>query len=105
MTWVVILKPEQASWQDYERVSAEVGETPPAGLIIHAAGEVDGRWRAVSVWESQSAYESFRDQRVLPAVAATLGDAEVAAGPPPSESFEVKHAFGELAASLTSAGR
>jgi hypothetical protein len=91
MAWVQIQRAQQATWADYERVAQAVGDTPPAGLILHAAGEEDGRWRSISVWESKKAFEAFRDERLLPAVRATLGEEFLAAGPPPDEWFEVKH--------------
>jgi tellurite resistance-related uncharacterized protein len=94
VAWVQIQKAQQASCDDYQRVSAAIGETLPSGLILHAAGEVDGTWQAVSVWESRAAFEAFRDERVLPAVAATLGEEAAAAGPPPAEWFEIKHMLG-----------
>src|SRR5262245_37754472 len=56
VTWVQIQKAEEATWQDYERVAAAIGDTPPPGLLLHAAGEVDGHWQAVSVWESKEAF-------------------------------------------------
>ena len=39
--WVQIQKAQEASWDDYERVSQAMGvdENPPDGLILHAAGE------------------------------------------------------------------
>ena len=93
MAWVQIQKAQEASWADYESVSRAVGadENPPEGLIVHAAGEENGKWRSVDVWESQAAYERFREERLMPAVRQALGDAAVSAGPPPQESFEVKH--------------
>ncbi len=93
MAWVLIQKAQEASWADYERVSqaAGVDDNPPAGLILHAAGEENGRWRSVDVWESQAAYERFRDERIMPAVRQELGEGALTAGPPPRESFEVKH--------------
>ena len=41
MAWVQIQKAQEASWDDYERVSqaAGVDENPPEDLILHAAGE------------------------------------------------------------------
>ena len=66
-------------------------ENPPEGLIVHAAGEENGKWRSVAVWESQAAFERFRDERLLPAARQALGDEMLDAGPPPQESFEVKH--------------
>jgi len=90
MAWVVIQKATETSWDDYERVSQAVAAdaNPPEGLIVHAAGEENGHWRSVDVWESQAAFEQ---ERLLPAVTEALGDAIVEAGPPPQESFEVKH--------------
>jgi hypothetical protein len=43
------------------------------------------------VWESQAAYERFREERLMPAVGQAMGDEAVNAGPPPEESFEAKH--------------
>ena len=94
MPWVQIQKAEQATWDDYERVAAAIGDERPPGLILHAAGEVNGTWQAVSVWESQEAYERFRDERVVPAVKATLSEEFVDQGPPPAEWFAVKHMIG-----------
>ncbi|MGN6798448.1 MAG: hypothetical protein ACTHKS_09880 [Gaiellaceae bacterium] len=97
MPWVQIQKAEQATWDDYAQVqhALESGGTP-AGLIYHAAGEQpDGRWQAVSVWESQEAFESFREERIMPAVRQALGDEMAEAGPPPSEWFEAKHVLAD----------
>jgi len=93
MAWAQIQKATEATWEDYETVSNAIGsdDNPPEGLIVHAAGEVDGKWQSVAVWESQEAYERFRDERVFPAVRQALGDSAIEGGPPPSESFEVKH--------------
>ena len=93
MTWVQNQKDQEATWDDYERVSKAVAVdgNPPEGLILHAAGEEDGKWRSVDIWESESAYQRFRDERLMPAVREAMGEAAIAAGPPPQESFEVKH--------------
>jgi hypothetical protein len=91
MAWVQIQHAAQATWDDHEKVGALIGDEKPEGLILRAAGEVDGRWKAVSVWESKDAYERFVDERVLPAVRQALGDEMMEAGPPPDEWFEAKH--------------
>ena len=41
---------------------------PPAGLIVHTHFEEDGRIRVVDVWDSQEAYESFAESRLMPAM-------------------------------------
>jgi heme-degrading monooxygenase HmoA len=81
------------TWSDYEKVTQalNVDGDPPPGLIVHAAGEVDGKWRSVDVWESEADYNRFREERLMPAVIQAMGEEAVAAGPPPQESFEVKH--------------
>ena len=92
MAWVHTQKAQDATWEQYEAVAREVGDDPPAGLIVHAAGVYDGNhWRSVSVWESEEAFNRFRDERLMPAVTRALGEEMVAAGPPPTESFEAKH--------------
>jgi hypothetical protein len=94
MAWVQIQKAQEMGWEAYEQVARAVGadENPPDGLIIHAAGEQpNGKWLSVDVWESEAAYERFREERLMPAVRQMLGDEAADAGPPPQESFEAKH--------------
>jgi len=93
MAWVLIQKAQEATWDDYQRVSdaLAVNDNPPDGLIVHAAGEENGKWRAVDVWESEADYQRFREERLMPAVQQAMGEAAVSAGPPPQESFEVKN--------------
>jgi heme-degrading monooxygenase HmoA len=93
VAWVHIQTAAETGWPEYERVvqAAGVDDDPPDGLIVHAAGEHGGNWRSVTVWESEAAYERFRDERLMPAVVQALGQDAVDAGPPPSESFDVKH--------------
>lgn len=90
MVWVQIQRAQESTWEDYERVSEAVGDRPIEGLVYHAAGETDGRWQAVSVWESKEAEERFRESRLKPAIVGTLGQESVDEGPPPDEWFEVK---------------
>jgi hypothetical protein len=59
-----------------------------------AAGEVDGHWKAVSIWESKEAQERFRDERLIPAVRQAVGEELADAGPPPEEWFEAKRTIG-----------
>jgi len=91
MAWVLIQNGVDATWEDYEKVAREIGDERPEGLIVHAAGEVDGHWRSVDVWESEEAHNRFRDERILPAVVRALGEERMAQGPPPAETFQVRH--------------
>ena len=93
MAWALIQKATEMTWSDYERVvqAMDVDENPPPGLIVHAAGETDGTWQSVDVWESQADYDRFREERLMPAVIKAMGEEAVSAGPPPQEMFDVKH--------------
>jgi len=94
MPWVQIQKAAEVGWDDYQRVQQAVGDDIPEGLIYHAAGEQEnGRWQAVSIWESEDHFNRFRDERLLPVVQQVLGGDVSAAGPPPTESFEAKHVW------------
>ncbi len=93
MAWALIQQSTEATWADYEEIvkALNVDANPPAGLIVHAAGEVNGKWQSVDVWESQADYDRFREERLMPAVIQAMGEEAVAAGPPPQQSFDVKH--------------
>ena len=60
----------------YDAVRREAGveQSPPAGLILHAAGPSADGWRVVEVWESQEAYEAFDRDRLRPAVVRVAGE-------------------------------
>jgi hypothetical protein len=55
-----------ASWHDYERVTAPTVEPVPTALILHLAGPTDEGFRIIEVWESESAWERFRSERLVP---------------------------------------
>jgi hypothetical protein len=91
MPWVQIQHASEATWDDYEKVAGRLEIRKADGLIVWAAGEVDGHWKAVRIWESREAHDHFVEARVVPAVREALGEEIAAAGPPPTEWFEVKH--------------
>jgi hypothetical protein len=61
----------------YDAVTAELEiETEhPLGLISHAAGELDGVWQIVEVWESEDYADRFDRERLVPAIEAVTGSA------------------------------
>jgi len=62
---------------------------PPAGLILHVHYEEGGRVRITDVWESEQAYQRFREQRLTPAmekVAAASG-IDLSQSPQPETAF------------------
>jgi heme-degrading monooxygenase HmoA len=94
MTWVQIQKSTEAKWDDYEAVAKALGDEAPAGMLYHAAGEVEGgRWQSVSIWESEDDFDRFREERLMPAVEGALSADLAQGGPPPTESFEAKHVW------------
>jgi hypothetical protein len=69
----------------YDGVQAEmdIANDPPDGLIFHWAGEVDGKWTVIDVWEGREAYDRFRDERLFPAIQKVSG-MDPANGPQPT---------------------
>jgi quinol monooxygenase YgiN len=67
--------PEGVGTDMYDGVQAamDIANNPPAGLLFHWAGEVEGKWTITDVWESRDAYDSFRDERLFPAIREVSG--------------------------------
>lgn len=63
---------------------------PPEGLILHTAGAVDDGVAIFNIWESEAAFQTFREQRLLPAVAEVAGE-EAAQGPPADQQIYELH--------------
>jgi hypothetical protein len=78
----------------YDGMTAEMGieNDPPAGLIFHWAGEVDGKWTVTDIWESREHHERFRQERLFPAIQKVSG-MDPAGGPQPTISEFAVHAY------------
>ena len=80
---------------EIERVSAELGthENPPDGLVVHVATETAGGVHVTDIWESEAAFEKFRDSVLVPAMQKFLADhnmtPESAPQPKIEEAFDV----------------
>jgi hypothetical protein len=46
---------------------------PPEGLIVHAAGEVDGKFQVIDIWESAEAADKFEREVHAPKAAQAFG--------------------------------
>lgn len=90
MTWAYV-QTMSTSWDDYQRVTDQLGEDVPDGLIVHVAGRHEGGVRIIDVWESQDAFARFGESRLMPAVAGALGEEAVRQGPGHFEPLEVEH--------------
>jgi hypothetical protein len=75
--------PQGVGAEQYDAVTEKMGfaNEPPAGLIFHSAGELEGRFQVFNVWETHEHFERFARERLRPAQVAILGEERVAAMP------------------------
>jgi hypothetical protein len=75
--------PQGVGAQQYDAVTEKMGfaSEPPEGLIIHSAGELEGRFQVFNVWESREHSDRFTRERLRPAQVAIMGEERVAAMP------------------------
>ena len=64
----------------YDAVTEKVmsGNKLPEGSKVHIAGPVDEGWRVITVWDSQEAFDKFRNETLIPALREAAGDQAVA---------------------------
>ncbi|HJZ62122.1 MAG TPA: hypothetical protein VKD47_08205 [Miltoncostaeaceae bacterium] len=74
------------STANYDEIARRVGgdSDPPAGLIVHTAGFAGDTFRIMDVWESEAAWNAFRDKRLMPVLKEVMGG-DPEAGPPMRE--------------------
>ena len=49
-------------------------QPPPAGLLAHLSGPMEGGWRGITVWESQAAADAFGSSKATQQAMRALGD-------------------------------
>ncbi len=67
----------------------DIDSDPPAGLIFHSAGPIDGGWGVIDFWESRADFDRFAEGRLQSALA-ELGE-RTFEGPPDIKEFPVHH--------------
>jgi hypothetical protein len=75
---VVTIQEFEATREEVDQVSEKLDaeNNPPEGLIVHTASDIGGgRMKVVDVWESQDAFQSFVQDRLIPAIAEVNPDA------------------------------
>jgi len=89
MAFVRIIRPPNVTSREYEAVNAQVGleDKQPPGLLLHCAGEVDGAWQIIDVWESEEQARTFDEEQLAPAIEAVMGMRPP--GPPPSTEYRL----------------
>jgi hypothetical protein len=75
MAFVRIFQPANVTAEIYDAVNEKAGVVadPPAGLIFHCAGDADGTWQILDVWESKEDAEKFDQERLVPAIESVIG--------------------------------
>lgn len=79
---------------NYDRIQEALGteEHRPDGELVHTAGfdEAAGVFRIFTVWESQEAWDTFFQTRLMPAVRPLMEDG---GAPPPETRIYSLHRF------------
>jgi hypothetical protein len=79
---IVVIQEIDAPVEQYDQVSEKLGDTPPAGLIVHAGIDLgDGKMKAVDIWESAEKYQGWVQNELIPAIAEVNPDAPQAPEP------------------------
>jgi hypothetical protein len=73
MAIVMALEWPDSTLEEYDRVMEALGldANPPAGGMLHVCGADGGTLRIFDVWESEDAWNAFRDGRLMPALQQT----------------------------------
>ncbi len=95
MAFVSIQRGGGLTRESYEEVARrlDTDANPPDGLIVHTAGEVDGEWQVVDVWQSAAAKQQFDRERLLPAIEAMMTPETIDQQPPGATDYEAVYAI------------
>jgi hypothetical protein len=80
------------SVETYDKVNERIDfdGDPPSGLIFHSASAREGGgFRVFEVWESREDFDTFEQERLMPAVREVFG--EDPGEPPVREVVEIHH--------------
>ena len=79
--------------ETYDKVVAAAGvnENPPEGLILHTANRSGDQLEIIDVWESEEQYDTFVNERLMPAMREVIG--EMGEGTP-AKRMEVHNMMG-----------
>jgi len=90
---VVVIQEFEATLEQYDAVNEKLGDTPPAGAILHTASDLGGgRMKVVDVWESAQDFQNFVQNQLIPAIAEVQPDAPQAPEPEILEVYDLQKA-------------
>ena len=90
---VVVIQDFEATTEEYDQVDEKLGEGMPEGAIFHAACDLGGgRMKVIDVWESPEHFQSFVQDRRIPAIAEVNPDAPQAQEPEVREIYDLQRA-------------
>lgn len=90
---VVVIQEFEATREEYDKVTEILGDSTPEGAILHAGCDLGGdKWRSVDVWESAEAFQSFVQNKLIPAIAQVNPDAPQAGEPEILEVYDLQQA-------------
>jgi hypothetical protein len=87
---VVVIQEFEATLEEYDKVSEKLGDATPDGAILHAGCDIGGgKMKSIDVWESVEAFQSFVQNKLIPAIAEVNPDAPQAGEPEILEVHEL----------------
>ncbi len=88
MAVIRIATPPQLTAEVYDAVNAKAGvnSDPPAGLLAHCAGEIDGVFQVIDVWESEADARRFDAERLGPAINEVVFAGDATQSPDPANA-------------------
>jgi hypothetical protein len=88
---IVVIQDFEATTEEYDQVNEKLGDEVPKGGIVHTGIDLgNGKMRAVDVWESREDWESFVQNKLIPAIAEVNPDAPQAGEPEVHEVYDLQ---------------
>ena len=91
MTVGIRIKLAGMTQEQFDEVNARIDPktNPPAGILFHASGPIEGGWGVIDFWESRAAFDAF-SSRISEAAEAAGVELQ---GPPDIKEFSVHETF------------
>jgi len=80
MAVVVVNEVDGGNQESYETVNPKAmpdGKLPE-GCQLHIAGPTGNGWRVITVWDSDEAFQQFRNETLIPAMQEAGGESRIA---------------------------